>query len=62
MPELNEEIKFDVETDQATFHTKTNGDALHINGLHLTKEQAASLAWLVNQDEGTIIEIEIKVK
>lgn len=62
MPDIDEEVVFETKTDQVEFKTKTNGDSLHIIGLHLTKEQAASLAWLVNQDEGVILEIEIRVK
>ena len=51
MPEIEDEITFDVEIDGAGFTTKTNGDILIINKLNLSREQAASLAWLVNSSQ-----------
>lgn len=62
MPVISDEVVFDVGADALEFHTKTNGDLVLIRGLHLTTEQAASLAWLVNQGNEAILEIEIKVK
>jgi len=61
MPEINDETVFNVGPDQAEFTTRTNGDMLLIRGIHLTAEQAASLAWLVNHDTETVLEITVKV-
>ena len=62
MPQISDEIKFDVGADDIEFHTKTNGDLVLIRNLHLTTEQAASLAWLVNQGNDAVLEFEVKVK
>ncbi|KKM79561.1 hypothetical protein LCGC14_1348780 [marine sediment metagenome] len=51
MPEIEDEVTFDVEVDGAGFTTKTNGDILIINNFHLSREQAATLAWLVNSNQ-----------
>ncbi len=51
MPEIEDEVTFDVEVDGAELKTKTNGDILIINDFHLSREQAASLAWLVNSNQ-----------
>lgn len=51
MPEIEDEVTFDVEEDGAELKTKTNGDILIINKFNLSREQAASLAWLVNSNQ-----------
>ena len=61
MAELEEEVVFETQTDQVEFKTKTNGDSLHVIGLHLTAEQAASLAWLVNAGISRKLEFEVKL-
>ena len=48
MSEIESEIIFEVGEDGAKFTTQTNGDILIITGLHLTRGEAATLAWLVN--------------
>ncbi len=62
MPEIDEEVTFDIGPDQAELTTKTNGDLLLIRGIHLTAEQAATLAWLVNHGTETVLEITVSVK
>ena len=51
MPEIEDEVTFTVEIDGAKLTTQTNGDILIINNFRLSREQAASLAWLVNSNQ-----------
>ncbi len=60
MPEIESEVIFEVGEDGAKFTTQSNGDILLITGLHLTKEKAATLAWLVNSKK--ILTFEVKEK
>ena len=46
--EVESEVKFITGEDGVKFTTQTNGDIILITGIHLTKDQAASLAYLVN--------------
>jgi len=62
MAEIKEEVTFFTKADQVRFETRTNGDRLHIKGFHLDPSQAASLAWLVNQDNNAQLKFKIKVK
>ena len=59
MPQIPETAEFTVGADQAIFTTKTNGDILKITGLHLPAEQAAALAYLVNQPNKLKIEVKV---
>ena len=61
MPEIDEKCIFIIKPDQAKFTTQTNGDTVTISGLNLSKEQAASLAWLVNQSENLKIRIKVDI-
>ncbi len=54
-----ENVEFTIGADQAVFVTRTNGDSVTITGLDLGAEQAAALAYLVNQPERLIVEIKI---
>lgn len=47
--------------DSVCFETSTNGDKLCINNLMLSKEQAASLAWLINHEATTNLKFRIKL-
>ncbi len=58
--EVPDTVEFDVSEDSIEFTTKTNGDSIRMHGLHMTKETAGALAYMVNS--GSILEIEIKVK
>ena len=62
MAEVNEVCKFDVGADQIQFRTQTNGDSVSIGRIHLTQEQATSLAFLVNSGEDVVLQVRIKVK
>jgi len=46
--EVESEVKFITGEDGVKFTTQSNGDIIIISGIHLTKDQAASLAYLVN--------------
>ena len=62
MAEIEEEVTFETTADQVKFATQTNGDSLKLNKIHLSQAQATSLAWLVNQDHGGVLEWQVKVK
>jgi len=62
MAEVNENCEFSTRVDQVRFHTRTNGDEIDIKGLRLTREQAASMAWLVNHLPNEELKFEVKVK
>jgi len=62
MPEIEEECVFYTRADQVQFRTSTNGDHLVIKGFRLTQGQAATLAWLINEDDSAQLEFQIKVK
>ncbi len=51
MPEIEEEVTFHIEVDGAKLTTQTNGDILILNKFSLSREQAATLAWLVNSNQ-----------
>lgn len=58
--EIENEAKFDAGEDCIEFTTQSNGDRVRIHNVHMSKECAAALAYMVNS--GQILEIEIKVK
>jgi len=62
MAEIEEEVVFFTKADQIKFNTQTNGDKIIMSGFHLTKEQAATMAWLVNTSDNSELKIKIKVK
>ena len=63
MPEIENEVTFTIPVLNCYFATQVNGDKLVISGIELTREQAATLAWLINtKPETTELEVEIKVK
>ncbi len=62
MAEIEEEVTFHTRTDQVKFITQTNGDKINIKGIHLTQNQATSLAWLVNADGNVELEFQVKIK
>ena len=59
MLEIEDEVIFHVEEDGAKFTTVTNGDILIINDFHLTREQAATLAWLVNSNQKISVQMKL---
>lgn len=61
MLEIADKVEFQVSCDSAKFITTANGDNLVLDNFDLDSLTTASLAWLVNQDPGTPLLIEIKV-
>lgn len=61
MAQIPEISLFDATADKIKLTTQTNGDIIMMNGLNLDYDQAASLAWLVNQSTATL-EVRIRVK
>lgn len=59
MLEIDDKCEFTTTADQVELRTKTNGDLVIIRGVHLTPEQAASLAYLVNKGAASTLKIEI---
>lgn len=62
MAQVAETVTFITKADQLHFHTRTNGDELHILNMKLDQSQATSLAWLINSDEEHELEIKIRIK
>ena len=62
MAEVDEECVFHTRADQVKFQTQTNGDAIYLKNLKLTRAQATSMAWLVNTDGTAELEFQVKVK
>ena len=52
-------VEFNLGADQVMFSTQTNGDAIRIKSLELNAEQAARLAYLINQPDPLKVEIKI---
>jgi len=59
MPEIEEELNFQVNTDNVTCKLVNNDEVITINRAGLDKNQAATLAWLINQTNKTL-KIEMK--
>ena len=55
-----DKVEFTLGADQLAFSTQTNGDKLGIIGIDLDPEQAAAMAYLINQTEPLIIKIEVQ--
>ena len=60
MPEIENEVTFVVDSDKVILHTVTDGDTLVLEHLEFTQQQAATLAWLINNPSGTKLKIKIK--
>ena len=62
MAEIDEECVFVAKADSIKFTTQTNGDMIVVSGLNLSKEQAASLAWLINNmSKNVVFEVKLQV-
>ena len=62
MAEIDEECRFIAKADDVKFTTQTNGDIIIISQLTLSKEQAASLAWLINHpNRNVLFEVRLQV-
>jgi len=62
MPEIAEEITFNVPMEKVAFHTSTDGDTLVLGGLGLSDIEAATMAWLVNHSTGAILKVKVKLQ
>lgn len=61
MPEINEELNITVTVNDIHFLTGNKGvDRLMFEPITISKEQAATLAWLSNHNEGTQLELHLK--
>jgi hypothetical protein len=60
MAEIEEECTFITKADEVKYTTQTNGDIIIISGIHLSKKQAATLAWLVNHTNKNLV-FEVKL-
>lgn len=58
---ISEVCEFLVDTENVILETQVNGDRITIHKIHLDREAASSLAWIL-QDGGTQLKIKIKVK
>lgn len=59
MPQIPETCEFEVSADQIELNTKTNGEKICIEGVHMGQNAAATLAWLINTDNHLTIEVKI---
>ena len=60
MPEFEPEVLFTIPVDGAKFTRTSNGDILILTNFHVSAEQAASIAYLVNSKK--IISVEMKIE
>ena len=59
MATIPEICEFVCDPAKTYLQTNANGDTITIAGVHLSQENAATLAWLMNQDSDLRIEIKI---
>ena len=59
MPNIPDKCEFLVGADQIRLTTQTNGDQIHIKGIHLGEGAAAALAYLINKTNNHL-KVEIK--
>ena len=62
MAEIPEICVFETKADSVNLTTSTNGDKICISNLELSKEQSASLAWLINHEATTNLKFRIKLE
>ena len=62
MAAIPEDVLFEAKCQNLTLVTNPTSDTIKLIGLALSKEQAASIAWLINHEVDTVLEVEIKVK
>lgn len=61
MTTIDEICVFETIADSVAFETNTNGDMITITNINLSKEQSASLAWLINHEVTTNLKFRIKL-
>lgn len=62
MAEISEVCTFVTIADSVTFETNTNGDKITITNINLSKDDSASLAWLINHGDSTNLKFRIKLE
>ena len=62
MADLEEEFNLEVPCEKVLLRTNAHNDKITIGTISLTPAQAASIAWLGNHPEGTLLSIQIKIK
>jgi len=60
MPQIPDRVEFCVVKDDIEFSTKSNGDRMRIHDIHMDRENAAALVYLVNSGINLCIEIKEK--
>jgi hypothetical protein len=58
MPTIGNACEFVDSSSKMYLQTNLNGDTLTIAGVHLSQENAAILAWLLNSDQ----DLQVKIK
>ena len=61
MATIPDTVTIDITADKLKLTTQTNGDVIILTGLNLTYDQAATLAWLINQPIETL-EVKVRIK
>ena len=61
MADIPEICVFTTKADSVSFESTTNGDKLCV-AMNLSKEQAATLAWLINHEATTNLKFRIKLE
>ena len=56
--EITGKLQIDVSTDNIHLQTNNNHDTLTVSGLSLTGDEAASLAWLMNNETTVTVIVE----
>ena len=59
MPTIPDTCEFEAGADQVRLTTQTNGDQINFKRIHLGKDAAAALAYLINKTDNHL-KIEIK--
>jgi len=60
--EIDEVFNLEIGPGNVYLSTESNGDMITIRGCHLTKEQAATIAWILNNEDIKTLKIKIKEK
>jgi len=61
MPEIEEEVSFNIEPKNISFMTSASGDKIIIKGINFDEEMAATMAWLSNQVSPVELKVEITI-
>ena len=57
---MSRECIFEIAADQCEFRTMTNGDRIKLSGMDIDAQNAADLAFMIQ--EGNLLEVQIKEK